>query len=241
MSTAETYKDDFQYEVKLWQALLAEFIGTFALVFFGCAGVISSGIRSALLVEIAFGFSITLLCLIVCLGPISGAHFNPAVTIAMVIAREIKWHKAILYIICQLLGAVVGGFLASALPIDHPIYSQFGTTRINPEISLLLGFTIEVIATAFLVAVIFAAAVNPRADKRSAPFFIAFVIFVDIIAFGPWTGASMNPARSFGPAVAGNQWEYHWVYWLAPILGGLIGLGLHKVFQIHANYQRISS
>jgi len=210
-------------EAKLWQCLLAEAIGTFTLVFMGCSAVVANDY----LIEIASGFALTLLALIVSLGPISGAHFNPAVTIPMMVAREIKPLKAVLYIVSQLVGSILAGFLAAAYPHSSADYAQYGTTTINKDITVGHAFVLEMLATTFLVGVIFSTAVSPSGNKKAAPFVIALVVLADIIAFAPWTGASMNPARSFGPALAGNQWRNHWVYWLAPILGGLMGLAIH--------------
>jgi len=223
-------------EASLWQCLFAEALGTFTLVFMGCSAVVANDY----LVEIAFGFSLTLLAIIVSLGPISGGHFNPAVTIPMVVAREIKPLKGFLYILAQVAGSSLAGALVIPFPHSKGDFLQYGTTTINADITVGHGFVLEMLATAFLVSVIFSTAVNPRGNKKVAPFVIALVVYADIVAFAPWTGASMNPARSFGPALAGNQWANHWLYWLAPILGGLIGLAIHKILSIGSGgYQRL--
>jgi len=226
-------------EPKLWQCLLAECIGTFTLVYMGCSAVIANDY----LIEIASGFGLTLFALIISLGPISGAHFNPAVTIPMMVAREIKPVKALLYIVVQLLGSTLAGLLVVSYPYLSVDYAQYGTTTINKDLTVGHAFVIEMLATAFLVGVIFSTAVSPSGNKKAAPFVIAMVVVADIIAFAPWTGASMNPARSFGPALAGNQWRNHWVYWLAPILGGLLGLAIHYALSFGRSkgveYQRL--
>jgi len=213
------------------RAWLAEAISTYGLVFFGPLSVIvavaSFGealtTMSVLFISLAHGGAIALM--IYAFGHISGAHINPAVTIPMIITKKIGLADGIGYIIFQLIGAVAA---AATLKAIFPVLGQkvnFGTQGGPSELinnSVNSGFAIEAILTFFLVLVIFMAAVHKKATPGWHGFTIGGMVFLIHLVAVPLTGASVNPARTFGPALISGFWEFHWLYWAAPILGGII-------------------
>ena len=201
---------------------VAEFIGTFALVFVGGAAIMSSGANNpAGLLHVALAHGLILALMISALMRISG-HFNPAVTIGILAARRIEPVMAALYIVAQLLGAMVAAYaLKFTFPADLFAATQGGGQSIAAEINGWQAFTLEMIATFFLVFVVFGTAVDPRGPKVGG-FAIGLTVAADILALGPHTGASMNPARSFGPAVATRIFVGQGIYWTAPIVGGIL-------------------
>lgn len=204
---------------------VAEFIGTFALVFVGGLTIMMSralgmDAGSALLV-VAAGTGITLAVFVTALMRISG-HFNPAVTIGLLAARRLDGAMAGVYLAGQVLGAVGASYLHRAVV---PLALFTGTRGAGQSISLDVtgtqAFLLEMVITFFLVFVVFGTAVD-RDSPRVGGFAIGLTMFVGILAIGPMTGASLNPARSFGPAVVTGIYEAQLIYWLAPILGGVI-------------------
>jgi MIP family channel proteins len=201
---------------------VAEFIGTFALVFVGGAAIMSSGTSNpTALLQVALAHGLILALMISALMRISG-HFNPAVTIGVLVARRIEPTMAGLYIVAQLLGAMVAAYtLKATFPAELFAATQGGGQSISMDIHGYQAFVLEAIATFFLVFVVFGTAVDPRGPKVGG-FAIGLTVAADIIAIGPLTGASMNPARSFGPAVASGIFVGQGIYWTAPILGGIV-------------------
>jgi aquaporin-4 len=167
-------------------------------------------------------------------GHISGAHINPAVTIPMMITKKISVGDGIGYIIFQLIGAVVAAFSLKAILPELGAKVNFGTQGGPSELlnnSVMAGITVEIILTFFLVTVIFLTAVHKKAPAGIHGISIGGMVFLLHIVGVPLTGASMNPARTFGPAVVSGFWELHWLYWLAPIVGGIIaGVIMNYVF-----------
>jgi MIP family channel proteins len=160
---------------------------------------------------------------------ISGGHVNPAVTFAMMITKNITIKKGIGYIVSQLIGATLAGFALRA--IFSPNYwsaVNLGTPALASGVPFLNGIFIEAILTFFLVFVIFAVAVDKRATQPVFGFAIGLTIAFDILMGGPLTGASMNPARTFGPALAAGFWENHLVYWIGPLLGAAVAGLVYK-------------
>jgi MIP family channel proteins len=158
---------------------------------------------------------------------ISG-HFNPAVTIGMLAVRRIEPMMAALYVIAQLLGAIVAGY-ALKFSFSEATFTatRGGGLTIALDVTGGQAFLVEAIATFFLVFVVFGTAVDLRGPKIGG-LAVGFVVAADIFAIGPMTGASMNPARSFGPAVASGIYEAQLLYFTAPILGGLIAALLYE-------------
>jgi len=210
--------------------LLAEFIGTFALIFVGVGASKTVG-HDVLAVALAHG--LTIAAFVSATLHISGGQFNPAVTVGLVCGGHMSLPEAIRYWIAQLLGAVAAGFVL--LGIFNRDVLVNGTPQLNgsPEVGFMLtpgqGILIEAILTFFLVFVVHGTAVDER-GRRVAGLAIGATITLDILFGGPLTGAAMNPARVFGPAVAANFWKDHYVYWIGPFLGGALGGLVYRAF-----------
>lgn len=198
---------------------LAEFIATFALIFIG-AGSILSGNG---LTGIAFAHGLVIMCMVYAVGHISGAHINPAVTIGMWVTKNISSKEGFAYIIAQLLGAVLGALALKTVFVDVSSSLNLGTPALASGLTLFNGILVEAIITFFLVFVIFAVAVDKRAPKGMYGLAIGMVVTFGILAVGPLTGAAMNPARAFGPALVSGYFVNHLVYWVGPIVGGVVG------------------
>lgn len=207
---------------------LAELIGTFALIFIGAGSVAVNGWSggSVSLVGIALAHGLVIMAMIYTFGHISGTHINPAVTVSMVVAKKMDVGRGLLYIGAQLIGAVIAGlalrYIFPAMPND------LGATDLAPGISPVRGFLIEAILTFFLVTVIFGSAVDTRAPSGFAGIAIGLTVTLDIFMGGPLTGAALNPARAFGPAVASGHCANHWIYWAGPIAGGIVASILNQ-------------
>lgn len=208
---------------------VAEFVGTFALVFIGGGAIVLSKMPGSNvgLVEVALAHGLILSVMVTALMRISG-HFNPAVTIAFLTTRRIGPFMAVVYVLAQLLGAMLAAYaLKAGTPAMWFEAARGGGQAVSLDITTGQAFLLEAIATFFLVFVIFGTAVDPKAP-RVGGFAIGLTIAADILAIGPLTGASMNPARSFGPAIATNIWEGHLIYWIGPIVGGVIAAQVYE-------------
>ena len=222
--------------MKQVQVLLAEFLGTFALVFFGAGAICTDAVvRNGAafgpvdLLVIAFAHAIVLAVMVTALGHISGAHFNPAVTFGAVITRHIEPLLAGLYVIVQLAAGVLAALLLKYIFPDAITSAvMYGAPTPGAGISSVKAYVIEAVLTFFLVTVVFATAIDPRgAFNKIAGFGIGLVLLFDILVGGPLTGAAMNPARAFGPAlvagiVDGNHLSHYFIYWLGPLIGGAL-------------------
>jgi aquaporin Z len=203
---------------------LAEAIGTFAFVFIGAGSVASKFFPDAAygLLGIALAHAIALSVMITATMSISGGHLNPAVTIALLAARRIDFNTAIAYVVAQLVGSAVAVFALKGLYPSGVLHTiSFATPHLGPSVTLGTGIAIEAVLTFFLVSAVFGTCVNPDAPKVGG-FGVGLVLVFDILVGGPLTGAAMNPARAFGPALVANQWVAQAVYWVGPIVGGLI-------------------
>jgi MIP family channel proteins len=209
-----------------WRHFIAEFIGTFALVFVGSGAII----RGGSLLEVALAHGIILSIMVTALMRISG-HFNPAVTLSFMVVRRIEPVMGVVYIIAQIIGATVAAYaLKGIFPRDGVEATRVGGQMVATSISFGGAVMLEIIATFFLVWVIFGTAVDPDAP-RVGGFAIGLTVAADILAIGPLTGASMNPARSVGPAIASGVFEAQAVYWIGPIIGAIAAAVLYdRVF-----------
>lgn len=201
---------------------VAEFVGTFGLVFVGGAAIMvtdAGHIPNALL-DVAFAHGLILALMVTATMRISG-HLNPAVTLGFLAARRIDPIMAGVYIVAQVLAAMLAAYALKAfLPSAMTEGSRLGGQSISLDVTFGQAVALEAIATFFLVFVVFGTAVDPKAP-RVGGFAIGLTVAADILAIGPLTGASMNPARSFGPAVASGIFEGQAVYWIGPIIGGI--------------------
>jgi MIP family channel proteins len=201
---------------------VAEFVGIFALVFVGGAALINAQARGsgAGLLEVALAHGLILAVVVTATMRISG-HLNPAVTLGFLATRRIEPVMAGVYIVAQLLGAMLAAYaLRGLFPEADAMAARLGGQAVASNITLWQAIGLEAVATFFLVFIVFGTAADPSAP-RVGGLAIGLAVAADILAIGPLTGASMNPARSFGPAVASNIFEGQVVYWTGPILGGL--------------------
>jgi aquaporin TIP len=203
---------------------IAEAIGTFGLTFIGVGSVAAKYYPDANygVYGIATAHALVLAVMVSATMAISGGHINPAVTVGLLVARRTTPQTAVAYIIAQLVGAVVGALAIKAIfPIGVTRPIALGTPAIASNIQLSQAIALEAILTFFLVSAVFGTCVNSEAPKVGG-FAIGLVLWFDIIVGGPLTGAAMNPARAFGPALVAGQWVAHAVYWVGPILGGIV-------------------
>jgi MIP family channel proteins len=198
----------------------AEFIGAFALTFVGIGSIVSGGG----LVGVALAHGLVIAVMASAVGHISGGHFNPAVTLGFVVTGRIEGKLAVTYWVAQFGGAFLAAVLVSGvLPDELTDQASLGTPLLANGVGPGAGFLIEIVLTFFLVWVIFATAVDPRGTFKSiAGLAIGLTITLDILFGGPFTGAAMNPARAFGPQLAGGQWADAWIWYLAPAIGGIL-------------------
>ena len=203
---------------------LAEGIGTFALVFIGAGSVASKYFPDASygFLGIAIAHGLVLAVMITATMSISGGHLNPAVTLAFLVKRRTDVSSAMAYIVAQLSGAVVAALLLRMIypgGVTHAV--SLGTPSISSAISLQQAILVEALLTFLLVSAVFGTCVNPEAPKVGG-FGVGLVLLVDVLVGGPLTGAAVNPARAFGPALVSGQWVGHIVYWIGPIVGALL-------------------
>jgi MIP family channel proteins len=209
----------------LGKAAVAEFVATFALIFIGAGAVIQAvGSGQLDLVGVALAHGLVLAIMVSVTGHISGGQVNPAVTIALWVAGKIPTFRAGILIVAQLLGAVAGAVLLRFV-VGGDLFDAggAGAPALGPDVSVGTGIVLEAILTFFLVFVVFGTAIDARGPwNKTAGFTIGLAIAFDILAFGPLTGAAMNPARWFGPALVGGLWSDAIVWIVGPIAGGII-------------------
>ena len=210
---------------KTGQAVFAEFIATLLFVFVGAGTVVVIGgvADTGGLVAVALAHGLTIALLIAAIAKISGGHINPAVTFGAVITGRMKLSTGVLYVVAQLAGAVIGALLLKAAFVSGiEAQTNLGAHALNMNVldGKGAGVLVEAVLTFMLVFTVFATAMDPRGMANLAPIAIGFAVLADNFVGVPLTGASMNPARSFGPALVAGFWEDHWVYWLGPLIGG---------------------
>jgi MIP family channel proteins len=212
-------------------AYVAEFLGTFTLVFFITMIVtLSGGAYRYVLPDLSVLFLVhafVLMLLVHSLGHTSGAHFNPAVTTALAAIRKIAPADAAIYILVQLSGGVLGALVTKALLLDEGRGPQYGATVVSATLlqgKPFPGLIAETLGTFFLMWAIMAMAVNPRSDRDWAGLVIGGTLGIGVMIFGPLTGAGFNPARSFGPALVAGTWPDFWIYVVGPLVGALLAV-----------------
>jgi len=204
--------------------LAAEFVGTLLFVFLGVGSVVANS--GPLGVALAHGVGMAIIVSMTM--SISGGHMNPAVTVGLWIANRFDGRFVGQYIAAQLLGAILGAALVKALfPHVAVATALVGTPRLASDVTFMQGVWIEAVLTFFLVSAVFGTAVSTEAPKIGG-FGIGLAIFVDILVGGSLTGAVMNPARAFGPALVAGQWDAHAVYWIGPLIGAAVAGALWK-------------
>ncbi|KAI7815656.1 Entomoglyceroporin-3 [Rhyzopertha dominica] len=226
----------------------AEFLGTGALMFMGCMGCINGVVPVEIshhMSSIAFGLVVMLI--IQMFGHISGAHLNPAVTIASVFLGYLKITLLPLYFLAEFTGALAGFALLKVLVAPELTYPKNATAGVcstvpHKSMSQVQAVVLEAILTTILILVCAAVWDKRNADKPdSVPLRFGFIIAVIGMVAGPFTGASMNTVRSFAPAVLNGDWEAQWVYWVGPTLGAIVGSGLYRTFFAPPTEEDVSS
>ena len=237
-------------ETENWKRYAAELIGTFVLVFIGCgSSVIAAGYLGVIAVPLAFGFSV--LALTYAIGGLSGCHINPAVSISLLAAGKMKPKDTVLYVLMQCLGAVVGAVVLYWILVGNPNYSlasnglgQNGYGAFSAYGFSVFSCFVAEAALAFIFLLIFFGSTSEKAPKGFAGVAIGFSYGMIYLVSMPITGGSVNPARSLGPAVvlavfagkAGlDAWNQLWLFWAAPILGGLICAGVWRFLEQERN------
>lgn len=219
-----------------WQQALVEAIGTFILVFAGTGAVMVNQISKGAVTHlgISFVFGAVVAALIYGSAHISGAHFNPAVTLAFGTTGFFSKDKILPYILAQLLGAIAA---SAVLRLSFGRIAKLGAT-LPLNGNWLQSLVLETILTFILMFVILGSGLDRRAHVGFAGIAIGLTVGLEAAFMGPITGASMNPARSFGPAFIGGFWQHHWVYWIAPILGAQLAVIIYR--QISNNFRDFS-
>ena len=215
--------------------LLAEFIGTFALIFIGAAtaAVVGDGVGLPGIAAIAFAHGLTVMAFAFAYGPVSGGHFNPSVTIGVLAAGSMRTGEAMAYIVVQLIGGVAGALFLSIVlggaqtglgtpALTHHLILGATSLTITPT----GGFMIEAVLAFFLVTIVLSTAATGRAGNL-APLAIGMTLTLNIIMGGALTGAAFNPARALGPMVATGNFNDAWLYMTAPIVGAIIAAIVH--------------
>ena len=242
------------FTLKTWRAVAAEFIATGLFVFLGTGAVVvakasiigvggdPSGIPGpGFVIAVALAHGLAIALLVAATAKISGGHINPAVSFAAAMTGKMKVSTAGLYIAGQLIAAVLGSMLLKAV-IAGPMEQGLGVHGLNvfipnEQLGVLddqigngagAGLLVEIVLTFVLVFVVFATAIDPKGLAHIAPAAIGLAVLVDHLVGIPLTGASMNPARSFGPAVVANVWDDHWIYWLGPLIGAALAALIYE-------------
>ncbi|XP_044478459.1 aquaporin NIP1-1-like [Mangifera indica] len=214
-----------------FQKVVAELIGTYVLMFIGCGAALVNKIQSLTIVGIALAWGLVLMAMIYAVGHVSGAHFNPAVTVAFAASRKLSWKQVPFYVLSQVLGATLASLTLKVLFSDqeniHAIATQYTDATSDLE-----AITWEFIITFILMFTICGVATDHRASKDFAGVIIGATLVCNIMIAGPITGASMNPARSLGPAVASGLYKNLWVYIITPIIGATAAALIYSVLRV---------
>lgn len=215
---------------KTLRPLVAEFVGTFILVFGICGAIVANTYRDGVIgmVGIAFAQGLALAVAISATMKVSGGHLNPAVTIGLWSIGRVSGRQAGLYVAVQLFGAIAAALAIKGLfPEMAARIAQLGTPSLAPAVSFTQGIVIEAILTFFLAFAVMGTAVDPAAPKVGG-FAIGLALTLGVLVSGPLTGAALNPARAFGPALVANAWISQLVFWVGPILGSVAAMQIYE-------------
>lgn len=209
---------------------VAEFIGTFTLIFIGAGSIIADHQTGGAvgIAGIALAHGLAIACMVSATAAVSGGHLNPAVTIGLLATGHIKGAAAIGYIVAQCLGGIAAAAVLnmSSFP-DSIAATGLATPALGANISVMQGLIMEVVLTFFLMFVVYGTAVDGRAPKM-AGLFIGLTVAFDVLAGGPVTGAAMNPARHLGPAIVSGTMLNTWLYWVGPVVGAVLAATIYK-------------
>lgn len=242
--------------LRFWRSLLAELLGTFFLVLIGCGAwasekppladvsnsnpTVPTFVSSQIsVVRVALAFGLTLAAVLYCVRSLGEAHLNPAVSLAMLITKRTSVVKLILFVVCQIFGAILGAAFVKAVTVG--VHDLSGCTVPVHGTSEGQGFGVEFFATFFYVFVVFSCHDTAKKGEQIVTPFITGLTYAAVLLFAiPYTGGSANTARSFGPALVNNIWTGHWIYWFGPLFGGIAGGGIYDlIFSTKASFRRL--
>ncbi len=213
------------FTISLARRVAAETVGTYALVTAGCGAIVVQHLTGSLShLGVALTFGLIVMVMISATGHLSGAHFNPAVTLAFAFTRHFPWSDVLPYVVGQCVGAIAAALTLRAL--FGPVAALGATLPAGPAMQ---SFGLEILLTAVLMFVIMAVATDTRAVGHLAALAIGATVALDALWGGPISGASMNPARSLGPALIAGVWNDQWLYALGPILGAILGALIYQI------------
>jgi aquaporin TIP len=207
------------------RAMAAEFLGTLLFVFLAAGtmvvtgGILAERLSSARLLVVALAHAVAFAVFVAAAGPLSGGHLNQAITIATMATGRMNIARGAMYLVAQMLGAAIAAYLIR-LVVPGAMQNGMGTTGLAPRVTPEAGFIVEAILTFALVVAYFAT--GTKAARPVAPLALGVMVLIGQLFALALTGASMNPARSFGPAFVAGAWAGHWIYWAGPIMGGLL-------------------
>jgi MIP family channel proteins len=202
---------------------VAEAVGVFALCFVGILAITGSG---GDLTAVALAHGLAIAVMVAALGHVSGGHFNPAITLGLFLGRKIDLPMAAVYWVAQLLGGLLAAIVVWLATTRDVV--AFGTPTLADDVNPVWGIVLELVATFFLVLVVYGTVVDRRAPVSVYPFAIGLTITAGIFAIGAWTGGALNPARGFGPALVGGEWGGTVAWLIGPLLGGIAAWALHE-------------
>ena len=214
------------------KALLAEFVGTFALIFVGVGAIAADHMTGGGLglVGIALAHGLTIAVMVSATAAVSGGHINPAVTIGALLTKKIAAGPAAGYIVAQCLGGITAAALIQLCVPGHILETVgMGTPALGSGVTVSQGLVTEIILTFFLMFVVYGTAIDKRAPKMGG-LFIGLTVALDIMMGGPISGAAMNPARHLGPALLGGGMQNLWLYWVGPVVGASLAALLYNRF-----------
>ncbi len=215
--------------------LVAEFVGTFFLCFPGIAAIVAEQYRPGMaggMLGIALAHGIGLAIGITTTMAVSGGHLNPAVTVGLWSVGRIDGRRAGLYVVAQLLGGTVAALAVKGLfPAMAGVVTQLGTPKLAIDVTMPAGIALEAVATFLLAWAVMGGCVDGRAHKLGG-FAVGLTVVIDILAIGTITGAAMNPARAFGPALVSWAWTAQAVYWIGPIIGSIVAMQIYERMMI---------
>jgi aquaporin Z len=212
------------------KALVAEFVGTFTLIFVGVGAIASDVMTGHMLglTGIALAHGLAIAVMVSATAAVSGGHLNPAVTFGALVARKINLLNGIAYIVAQCLGAIVAAYVIRlAIPEQVLTAISYGTPVVTKGVTVTQALFTEIVLTFFLVFVVFGTAIDKRAPKVGG-LFIGLAVAMGVMMGAGISGAAMNPARFLGPAVAGGGFDNTWLYWVGPLVGGGLAALVYK-------------
>ncbi|KAM9346581.1 aquaporin-8b [Symphorus nematophorus] len=215
---------------RVFQPCLAELVGTTFFVFIGCVSVIEN-VEAAGRLQPALVHGLAVAIMVACMAEISGSHFNPPFTLAIYLCGGMELYMVVPYLACQLVGGVLGAAMAKVMTSRENYAKAHGAAfaLLQPDAEIGGALFGEIAMTCLVTMVVLLGAVNTKTRSPLVPFMVGCTVIINILAGGDVSGTCLNPARAFGPAIVTNYWTYHWIYWMGPIVGGIIAAALVRL------------